>query len=153
MCWRNTLAVRTLLAMRGPRRVVDYALKRRALLRELYAGRVSVHEVCDASPYLKNAARYHGERTEVRCPVCRRENLDLVHYIYGDDLRTSAGQARSPKELSELATRVDQFQVYVVEVCRNCDWNFLVRQYLLGRAVDAEPAPPAPATVRRSVRA
>ena len=50
--------------MRTQRQVVDYSLQKRALLRELHAGRIGVYEVCDASPYLKNAARFHGEPTE-----------------------------------------------------------------------------------------
>lgn len=118
--------------MRTQRRLVDYRLKRRALLREVYAGMVSPYEVCDASPYLKNAARYHGDRTETRCPICRREYLTLVHYIYGDELRHAAGQARPRADLAALAARLREFQVYVVEVCRGCDWNLLVEQYLLG---------------------
>ncbi|WP_213451081.1 DUF5318 domain-containing protein [Rhizomonospora bruguierae] len=119
--------------MRTQRRIVDYSLQRRALLREFYAGRVGTYEVCDASPYLKNAARFHGEPTEVRCPVCRRENVTLVHYIYGDELKQSAGQARKRAELPVLAMTLREFQVYVVEVCRGCDWNHLVEQYVLGR--------------------
>jgi Family of unknown function (DUF5318) len=119
--------------MRTQRQVVDYSLQKRALLREVYSGRVGVYEVCDASPYLKNAARFHGEPTELRCPVCRRENLTHVHYIYGDELKQSAGQARKLAELPVLAMTLREFQVYVVEVCRGCGWNHLVEQYLLGR--------------------
>jgi hypothetical protein len=119
--------------MRMQRQVVDYSLQKRALLRELYSGRVGTYEVCDASPYLKNAARFHGEPTDQRCPVCRRENLTYVHYIYGDELKQSAGQARTRAELPVLAMTLSEFQVYVVEVCRGCDWNHLVAQYLLGR--------------------
>jgi hypothetical protein len=119
--------------MRTQRRVVDYSLQKRAVLREVYAGRVGTYEVCDASPYLKNAARFHGEPTEVRCPICRRENLTYVHYIYGDELKQSAGQARRLAELPVLAMTVREFQVYVVEVCQACNWNHLVEQFLLGR--------------------
>jgi uncharacterized protein DUF5318 len=120
--------------MRTQRQVVDYSLQKRALLRDLYAGRVGTYEVCDASPYLISAARFHGDPTQVRCPVCRRENLTHVHYIYGDELRQSAGQARAKVELPVLAMTVQEFQVYVVEVCRGCGWNHLVEQYLLGRS-------------------
>ena len=130
---------RTLVAMRTQRQVVDYSLQKRALLREVYSGRVGTYEVCDASPYLKNAARFHGEATDLRCPVCRRENLTHVHYIYGDELKQSAGQARSQAELPVLAMTFREFQVYVVEVCRGCGWNHLVEQYLLGRAGLDEP--------------
>jgi hypothetical protein len=133
--------------------LVDYSLRKRALLREVYAGLVSTHEVCDASPYLKNAARFHGDPTDIRCPICRRENLTLVHYVYGDELRHSAGQARSRAELPALAARVPELQVYVVEVCRGCDWNLLVEQYLLGAGRPSGEEPPAPArTVREKWR-
>lgn len=119
--------------MRTQRQVVDFSLRKRALLRDVFTGRVGTHEVCDASPYLKSAARFHGEPTEQRCPICRQENLTLVHYIYGDELKQSAGQARTLAELAKLATTLREFQVYVVEVCRACDWNHLVERFLLGR--------------------
>ncbi len=119
--------------MRTQRQVVDYSLQKRAVLRDVYSGRVGTYEVCDASPYLKSAARFHGESTDHRCPICRRENLTNVHYIYGDELKQSAGQARTLAELPVLAMTLREFQVYVVEVCQGCSWNHLVEQYLLGR--------------------
>ena len=125
---------RTLNRMRAARQVVDYSLQRRALLREVYSGRVGTYEVCDASPYLLSAARFHGDATEDRCPVCRRENLTHVNYIYGDELKHSAGQARSSVELPTLATAFREIQVYVVEVCRGCGWNHLVEQFVMGRS-------------------
>jgi hypothetical protein len=137
----------TLVPMRTQRQVVDYSLQKRALLRGVYAGRVGTYEVCDASPYLKSAARFHGEHTESRCPICRRENLTNVHYIYGDELKQSAGQARTRAELSALAMMYEEFRVYVVEVCRGCGWNHLVEQYLLGR--DGMPGAGGPGHLRR----
>jgi hypothetical protein len=124
--------------MRASRQVVDYSLQKRALLRDVHGGRVGTYEVCDASPYLKNAAHFHGEPTDERCPVCRRDNLTHVHYIYGDELKQSAGQARKPAELPMLAMTLSEFQVFVVEVCRSCSWNHLVQQYVLGRDSIAE---------------
>ncbi|MEV6635286.1 DUF5318 domain-containing protein [Actinoplanes sp. NPDC051470] len=125
--------------MRTQRQVVDYSLQKRALLRDLHKGLVGTLEVCDASPYLKNAARFHGEPTEDRCPVCRLDNLTLVHYIYGDELKQSAGQARKLAELPVLAMTLREFQVFVVEVCQSCSWNHLTEQFLLGRdALDAD---------------
>jgi hypothetical protein len=146
--------------MRTQRQLVDFSLKRRALLREIYAGLISLYEVCDASPYLKNAAKFHGEPTDSRCPICRRENLTLVHYVYGDELRHSAGQARSRAELPALAERLPEFQVYVVEVCRGCDWNLLVEQYVMGSGGGSQattggepPVPAMPVREKRRVRA
>jgi hypothetical protein len=125
--------------MRTRRQVIDYSLRKRALLRDVMTGRVGTFEVCDASPYLRSAARFHGEPTSDRCPVCRRENLTHVHYIYGDELKQSAGQARARVELSALAKSYREIQVYVVEVCRGCGWNHLVEQFLIGRAVPEMP--------------
>jgi hypothetical protein len=119
--------------MRTQRQVVDFSLRRRALLREVHSGRVGTYEVCDASPYLRSAAKFHGEPSDERCPVCRKENLTLVHYIYGDELRQASGQARRLAELPMMAMTLREFHVYVVEVCRGCGWNHLVEQYLLGR--------------------
>ena len=119
--------------MRTQRQVVDYSLQKRALLRDVHNGKVGTLDVCDASPYLKNAARFHGEPTDDRCPVCRRDNLTLVHYIYGDELKQSAGQARKVADLPVLAMTLREFQVFVVEVCQSCAWNHLIEQYVLGR--------------------
>ncbi|GAA2495147.1 DUF5318 domain-containing protein [Winogradskya consettensis] len=119
--------------MRTQRQVVDYSLQKRALLRDVHNGKIGTLEVCDASPYLKNAARFHGEPTDDRCPICRRDNLTLVHYIYGDELKQSAGQARKLTELPVLAMTLREFQVFVVEVCQSCSWNHLIEQFLLGR--------------------
>lgn len=141
---------RTLDRMRASRQVVDYSLQRRAVLRDLYSGRVGTYEVCDASPYLLSAARFHGDPTEDRCPVCRRENLTHVNYVYGDELKQSAGQARSSAELPVLATSVREIQVYVVEVCRACGWNHLVEQFMMGRSLIEAQLLPAEAVGQSS---
>lgn len=121
--------------METRRALVDYALQRRTVLADLRAGRVSVLEVCDATPYLLRAAKYHGEPTATPCPVCRREAVWHVNYVYGDELKGSGGQARATGELLELARRYTALRVYVVEVCRGCGWNHLAQSYLLGGEV------------------
>jgi hypothetical protein len=114
--------------------VVDYALQRRSVLADLYTGRATMLDVCDAHPYLRRAAKYHGEPTDVGCPVCRKERLTHVHYVYGDELRTASGQAKTVAELHRMGMELREFQVYVVEVCRACGWNHLAMSYVLGRA-------------------
>ena len=118
--------------MRSQRQVVDYALQRKALLADVHAGRVGVTDVCDASPYLLRAARFHGEPSEQTCPVCRKERLTLVSWIFGEDLKHAAGSARTPEEIQQLANLHAEFSVYVVEVCRTCSWNHLVLSYVMG---------------------
>ncbi|GGM67040.1 hypothetical protein GCM10012275_41940 [Longimycelium tulufanense] len=119
--------------MRTQRQVVDYALQRRALLADVYSGRVGVMEVCDASPYLVRAAKFHGEPSNVTCPVCRKEPLTLVSWVFGEELKHASGSARSVQELARMATLFTEFSVYVVEVCRTCSWNHLVQSYVLGK--------------------
>ncbi|GAB2654200.1 DUF5318 domain-containing protein [Saccharopolyspora gloriosae] len=123
---------RTLFLVRTQRQVVDYALQRRSLLAQVHAGRVGVTEVCDANPYLLRAAKYHGQPSEVPCPVCRKEPLTLVSWIFGDELKHASGSARGPDELERLAGLFAEFTVHVVEVCRTCSWNHLVQSYVLG---------------------
>jgi hypothetical protein len=127
--------------VRTPRQVVDYALQRRALLAEVHAGRVGLAEVCDASPYLLRAARFHGEPSDQTCPVCRKERLTLVSWIFGDALKHAAGSARTPEELERLAAQHADFSVYVVEVCRTCSWNHLVLSYVMGTGGRPENGP------------
>ena len=114
--------------------MVDYALQRRAVLADLYANRTTTADVCDAHPYLQRAARFHGEPTETSCPVCRKERLTHVHYVYGEELRATSGQAKSVAELHRMGMDHREFRVYVVEVCRSCGWNHLAMSFVLGRA-------------------
>jgi hypothetical protein len=134
---RPSSTVRTLTAVPGRRSVVDYSLQRRAVLADVYAGRTGLFEVCDASPYLSRAAKYHGEVTDVSCPVCRKERLTKVNYVYGDPLGPTSGQAKTEAELARMDAMQEQFTVYEVEVCRSCGWNHLDASYVLG----AEPVP------------
>lgn len=112
--------------------MVDYALQRRALLAGVHSGRVDVTAVCDAGPYLLRAARFHGEPSDQTCPMCRKERLTQVSWIFGDELRHAAGSARTPAEIEQLANSHTDFSVYVVEVCRTCSWNHLVLSYVMG---------------------
>jgi hypothetical protein len=123
---------RTLSVVQTQRQVVDYALQRRALLADVYSGRVGTMDVCDASPYLLRAAKFHGQPSDVTCPVCRKEPLTRVSWVYGDELKHAAGSARMPAELARMAALFEEFTVYVVEVCRTCSWNHLVQSYVLG---------------------
>lgn len=114
--------------------LVDYALQRRALLARLSAGEVSVAEVCDASTYLLRAAKFHGISTDTTCPVCRKEPLTHVYWVFGDCLGSIANSARSLQEIDDLAKRFAQFTVHEVEVCRTCCWNYLIASFVRGKS-------------------
>lgn len=121
------------VASASPRQVIDYALARRAVLADLFAGRVSSTDVCDAHPYLLRAAKHHGEASDTRCPVCRHaEPLVHVTYVYGDALGEASGRARATPQLAAIARQYGEVRVYVVEVCPHCSWNHLVSSHVRG---------------------
>lgn len=119
--------------------MVDYALQRRSVLAAVKAGRTSVREVCDASPYLIQAAKFHGAGTDQTCPVCRKEPLTNVYWVYGDELDHATGTARSVEELDRMEQQFSEFSVYMVEVCRTCSWNHLVMSFNLGHEGERTP--------------
>ena len=118
------------------RDVVDHALQRRALLREVFGGGLfsttSPSDVCDASPYLVRAADELGTETDRTCPICRRQPLREVSWVYGDALGSMSGSARTPHQIAALAASRPDFAVYEVEVCTGCLWNHLVRSWRTG---------------------
>jgi hypothetical protein len=107
--------------------------------------------VCDANPYLLRAAKFHGKPSPVMCPICRKEQLTLVSWVFGDHLGAVSGSARTAEELVLLASRFQEFSVHVVEVCRTCSWNHLVKSYVLGTARPARP-PKGTRTARNGAR-
>ena len=119
--------------------MIDYSLARRATLAQLYSGGAADLDVCDAHPYLLRAAKFHGERTEQPCPVCRRERLTHVTYVYGDELGQFSGRVKATKELESMAREHGEFRVYVVEVCQSCSWNHLALSYVLGDGTPRRP--------------
>jgi len=116
---------------------VDYALVKRSRLADVRAGRTPIDDVCDADEYLLRAARFHGEVSGECCPVCRKEQVTLVSWVFGEHLGRLTGSARTAAEVAQLAQRCDEFAVHVVEVCRTCHWNQLIASYVAGMT----PAP------------
>ena len=115
--------------MKTKRGFIDYSLDKRATLLALFRG---VVDACDADPYLMRAAKYHGEKADRRCPVCKKDSLVELRYTFGDQLGQFSGRIKSPQELASMEREFGEFSVYVVEVCRGCSWNHLCSTYLLG---------------------
>lgn len=114
------------------RQIVDYALARRECLSRVRSGQTDLSQVCDADRYLVRAAKFHGRQTDEVCPVCRKEPVTLVSWVFGEHLGQVHGSARSTAEIDALATSAREFTVHVVEVCRTCRWNYLVQSYVAG---------------------
>ena len=131
---RRSLA--PLLHFRPVSREIDYALARRLTVREYRSGALTRLDVCDAHPELLRAARNLGENSDDECPVCsapglRRVPVRLRRHAQGGQRPLRRGRRRSSRALKGS---VDEFACYVVEVCVDCGWNYLIRSTILGRA-------------------
>jgi hypothetical protein len=111
---------------------IDYVLKRRATLIGYFKGVTPGTDICDADPYLRLAAKYHGEKIERPCPVCREVKMVLLYYVFGDQLGQYSGRIKSTNELDEMQSEFGEFRVYVVEVCMGCHWHHLIQSFKLG---------------------
>lgn len=123
---------------RGLRRrrspVTDYTLARRLVLQQFRRGTINQFEICDAHPELMRAAKNIGIPLRRTCPVCDKDTLRQVRYVFGDELKQLSGRVVYPEGwVRELVDDYDEFRCYAVEVCIDCSWNHLVACYLLGR--------------------
>lgn len=125
----------------APRGVIDYALQRRSDITRFHRGGILSSDFCDADPYLLKAATFHGEPTADPCPACRSKNLVTLNYVYGDELGPYSGRIRETKDLDSLAMRFGDIGVYVVEVCPDCHWNYLLRTFRIGDGVPRRALP------------
>lgn len=125
----------------APRRVVDHVLSRQRALYSLFNGGALSSEFCDADPYLLKAAKNHGEEAPGPCPVCKSPDFVNLTYVYGDELGPYSGRIRATDELAAMAIKFGSFNVYVVEVCGRCSWNFLITTYVLGDGVPRRALP------------
>ena len=105
--------------------MIDYTLAKRALLRQARQGMLSSADLCDAHPELMRAANHVGETTTNDCPVCGRDKLVLLAYVFGSSLRRNSGRVWPIQTGLRLTAAHPGAACYVVEVCRSCRWNHL----------------------------
>jgi len=99
----------------------------------------SSEDLRDADPYLRKAAKFHGSKTDRPCPLCGDDSLVELNYVFGRELGPFSGRIKPAAELLEMAFQHGEFRVFVVEVCKACDWNHLSRSYVLGDGVPRRP--------------
>ncbi len=116
---------------------VEYLLARNAVVREFNKGRLSRLDVCDAHPELLRAARNLGVPLDDPCPVCEGDGHVEVTFVFGSRLPSGGRCVATRAELGRYWRRKDPVVCYVVEVCRECSWNHLLRMYPAGATVDA----------------
>lgn len=107
---------------------VDYTLRKHSVLRDYRSGRLSVYDVCDAHPEIRRIAVNVGEDTRSMCPICKRERLRLLNFVYGRELDRDNGRVFPTRMIFDgLRKKYRDFTCYVVEVCTGCNWNHLIR--------------------------
>jgi hypothetical protein len=110
--------------------IVDYTLAKRALLREYRRGLTSQLEICDAHPELIRAAKHLGKEATRPCPVCDKEELRLLAYVYADGTGRDNGRAWRVDEGLAITAGHPGAACYVVEVCTECSWNHLAEAFV-----------------------
>jgi hypothetical protein len=123
----------------NPREVINYALQRRSSVQAWKTGRVLKTDLCDADPYLKKAAQFHGVTTSRICPVCEIVNLIEISYVFGKELGPFSGRIKTPHDLLRMSKEHGQIKVFVVEVCQGCSWNHVYSSYVLGDGKTRRP--------------
>lgn len=118
------------------RNEISHRWARAMVLRQLESGHVRASELCDADFLLVTAATYHGRETTRPCPVCGKDSVREVRWIYGDTLGPRSGTARSEEEIGSIVEELagqrvprgkdGEVAVHVVEVCPTCRWNHLL---------------------------
>lgn len=117
--------------------VIDYTLAKRAILRDARIGVLGMTDLCDAHPELLRAAKHVGEPTQTDCPVCGKDKLVLLAYVYGDGLKAESGRVWSIATGLRMAAAYPGSACYVVEVCRSCRWNHLREAFTARRKAAA----------------
>ena len=108
----------------------EYRLARDQSVREFRRGRLSRLDVCDAQSELLRVAANLGQTTEVECPICESQMLTHVTFAFGPQLPAGGRAIGSVRELRQLARSLrSEVAFYVVEVCTNCSWNHMLRQF------------------------
>lgn len=110
---------------------VSYRLSRQSVVNQYRSGELSRSEACEVHPQLVRAAREVGTPTADDCPICDRDRLVHVTYVFGPRLPKHGRCITLRGELRRIAKRQGTFVAYVVECCNTCSWNHLVRRFVL----------------------
>jgi len=81
--------------MWSKRAYVDFALKKRATLASIYRGLNTTVDACDADPYVRRAAKFHGVETDRDCPMFRKEKVTELQDGFGDQIGKYVGRIKN----------------------------------------------------------
>ena len=111
---------------------IDHRLTRRALINNFRRGEVSRDTLCDAHPELMRVAKNFGRATRAKCPICVKDQLVTVSYLFGPRLPSHGRFIATRDEIERFDERPERFTAYLIEVCRTCSWHHLLKTRILG---------------------
>ena len=62
---------------------ISFLLERNRVLRQYARGELTRNEICDAHPELLRAAHHYSECTTDLCPICDKQSICIVSYVFG----------------------------------------------------------------------
>ena len=113
------------------RQIIDYALRARP-------GSLEVTRAVAPSPtsatrvYLLRAAKFHGRPSPTLCPICRKEQVTLVSWVFGDKLGQVSDRPGQPKRSPASPAPRRSSPCTSSRSARTCSWNHLVQSYVAG---------------------
>lgn len=114
------------------RGLIDYRMRRRALLSQVQAGEIGRHDVCDAHKELVRAGTHIGDPIDAPCPVCDGERLRQVTYVFTGKAAKGKGEGGSAIPTAKLPATIlrhGDLKVWMVEVCLDCRWHHALESF------------------------
>ena len=106
---------------------IDFRLARERTIRAYRTGEATRAEVCDAQRELMRNARECGMPVQALCPICGKQTLVEVLYVFGPRLPASGRCIVTNLDMDRIRSYSAEFTGYDVEVCTSCGWNHLMR--------------------------
>ncbi len=122
-----------------PREVIDHTLSRNAAVADWHRTGGLDSDACDADPYLIRAAKWHGEGTTRDCPICAKEPLVELTYVFSKELGAFSGRLYPRLEIPVIAKEHGVLRVFIVEVCKGCHWNHVTTSFVVGDGIPRRP--------------
>lgn len=112
---------------------IDFRMLRRAYIKRVREGEVSLREACDAHRDLVRAAERYGSSRRTPCPICSQQHLRTVTYMFGPRLPRSGRCITTQREMDEYSRSRIRYTGYLVEVCVSCQWHHLLSSRAWGK--------------------
>ena len=122
-----------------PREVIDHTLSRNAAVADWHRTGGLDSDACDADPYLIRAAKWHGEPTTRACPICAKQPVVELTYVFSKELGAFSGRLYPRQEIATIAKEHGVLRVFVVEVCQGCHWNHVITSFVVGDGIPRRP--------------